>query len=80
MRERRRQPLIEIVQSENIAVEHLALPCGRQRVRPALRNAAVHIPFHVGDLAARENRRHLLIDIIDDILPGEIEHTLRASE
>ena len=52
-----RQPPVQLVHAEDVAVEELALAVGRDRRRPRLGDVAVHVPLDVVDRRAREHRR-----------------------
>ena len=48
---------VQLVQAEDVAVAELALAVRRERRAPRLGHPAVHVPLHVGDGRAREDRR-----------------------
>ena len=54
-RERRRQPGVEVVHAEDVAVEELALPVGRQAHARRLGDVPVHVPLDVRDRRAAED-------------------------
>ena len=60
--ERGIQLFIQMIHSEDIAVDTSPLPVGRKGGGPALRDAAVHIPLYIGHLSASQNIRHHLVN------------------
>ena len=51
----RRQAPVQLVHAEDVAVEELALPVGRQREAVRLGDGPVHVPLDVRDRRARED-------------------------
>ena len=55
-----------------------SLPLGGQGGGPDIGETAVHIPLDICNVRAVKYRPHLFIDIVPDILAGEIQHQLAA--
>ena len=73
-----RKPLGKIVKSQNIAVTEFALPVGGQIFCKVFRHFSVLIPFYIGDIVFPQDLAHRLEDIVDDLLPREVEDELSA--
>ena len=79
VREALDQAPVQVVHAEDVAVEELALPVGRDRGGPRLGDEPVHVPLDVVDRRAREHRDQCVGDVIDDLGPAEVEHELLAA-
>ena len=56
----------------------LPLPCGGEGGGPHVGEGAVHVPLQIGDAGAVQDAAHGGIDVVPDLLPGEVQHQLAA--
>src|SRR5699024_6003239 len=68
-----------LVNTQDIAVIELALPVRRQSGGPHLRETTVHIPLEIGDIGTGKHLSQFTVNIIPDLLPGEIQYQLAAA-
>ena len=66
--------LQEVIQAEDIVVEHPALPVSGRGVH--VRDAPVHIPFDILDIPLVQDRADLIIDIVHHFFSGEVQDKL----
>ena len=57
-------------------MEHLPLPVGGQGGGPDVCKTAVHVPFDIGHRRTGQYGFQLAVDVVADLLAGEIQHQL----
>ena len=73
------QPLIHLINTQNVAVKYFSLLSGGNSSAPYITETSVHIPLDIGNGGAFQNRCNLFIDVIKDLLPGKIQYILVTS-
>ena len=74
------QPLLQLIDSQDIAMVQLSLGIGRQAGAAQVRQLAVHIPLYVCNVGTVQNCPHPAPDIFQHLLPGQIQHQLIARQ
>ena len=77
--EGRVQARVQVVHAEDVAVEELALPVGRQGRAVRLGDVAVHVPLHVRIGRAPEHVGQDREEVVDDLRAAHVEHELLAA-
>ena len=76
MREFCQQSLLQFIDSQHISVIQFTLTVCGQFHASQIRQLPVHIPFHIFDIGAVQNRRHAFKGMVSDFLTGQIQNIL----
>ena len=78
VREAVRQPPVELVQAQHVAVVELALALGRQAQAVRLGDRPVEVPLDVADGRGREHGLQSVVQVVDDLGAAHVQHELLA--
>ena len=70
------EPLQQVVDPQHVPMVYLPLPSGGDGGGPHVGEGAVHVPLQIGDAGAVQDAAHGGIDVVPDLLPGEVKHQL----